>query len=91
MGEVKWEDPPGVSRGAWEWGKWVKALEPLMERPGCWANMGEVGTSVPNQLRRAAQGKTEAVKLPPGRWEFTQRVVKGAVKRATLYARYLGE
>ena len=83
MSGIKWEDPPdqkGVRPSVW-----VERLEPLMEHPERWANMGCWSRSAANALKKGR------LKRPAGRWEFRAHLHEGqGSTRATLYARYLG-
>ena len=84
--EIVWETPPEVPprNGI----LWTERLAPVMERPGEWARVHELGHSsawqIVSQLRRGVKPS------PPGRWEFVARSNKDDTSRAFVYARYLG-
>lgn len=78
-----WEEPPAFGGGS---GKWVRALAPLLERPGAWARVfaardAQVAGSAVRNLRAGR------VHIPPGKFEFRWCHVDGV---ACVYARYIG-
>jgi hypothetical protein len=83
-GQIIWEDPPGARRPS-EHGRWVRALAPLIEHPGQWAKVATyVGKTAHVHVTRLRHGRAVA---PPGRWEFTSRIIGDG---SAIYARYLG-
>jgi hypothetical protein len=78
---IVWEDPPEGHAG-----RWVRRLEPLMERPGAWAKVIEQpGRHLGNV---ATQLRARKFRVPPGSWEFKSR--RTGPETTALYARYLG-
>jgi hypothetical protein len=74
---------------------WASALAPLIDRPGDWALVRTYdrkpgAVDIVRSLRQAARG-LGTVRIPPGRWEFTQRRVRPGVDEWGVWARYLGE
>jgi hypothetical protein len=89
---IAWETPPNKHRGGPGQFKWIPLLEPLMARPGEWAKVdtkpnGHLARAMAYQLRHHKRPSTSVV-VPPGRWEFTSRVLPD--DSAAIYARYLG-
>jgi hypothetical protein len=81
--DILWENPESTATGSCS-SAWVDRLSPLMENPGCWANLGDYTNATVTLLK---QGK---LRTPPGRWEFTGRRRDLPKGRAHLFARYLG-
>lgn len=101
MTEVTWEDPP---LGRNKHGRWILALSPLVSQPGRWARIttkpnASAASGLAAALSRGSRLPGTVVKrnnwvtVPPGRWEFCSRTIKGAPDEPVqyvVYGRYLG-
>lgn len=85
---VEWCDPPelGFAGQNTKAGKWIRILEPLMERPGQWARVHVYEKS--SQSRNTVSHLKRGIRLmPPGRWEFVSRQIDEGFG---VWAKYLG-
>jgi hypothetical protein len=89
MSELRFEDPPEVSRILGRRGKHKEAAEELRSRPGEWAIVGVYGTGASSaaMARHIGDGFVTAYR-PAGSFEGLARTVDG---EARVYARYVGE
>lgn len=79
--DVCWEDPPKRVVGRRRRSPWAERLDPLRDRPYCWANLGVWGATTASEINLARVGRHR-----PGEFEASMRgVVDG---KGTLYVRY---
>jgi hypothetical protein len=86
MTEPIWEEPPTPFTRRHQ--VWMDALEPLMERPGCWARVRTWDEEKPTAGQNAARSlRNGEYRIPPGEWTFVGAAHNGG---SAVWARYDG-